>query len=298
MANALTEGTVTEPFRLAQYVEVVDPMDLEGVGEELSNILQSHYQNTFGGAENWKRLESFKLEGKLQMEQGETFDFVALKKKPDFVKVELTAPTEKKFIMGYDGRDAWQLVTAAESELGAMPEKEALNFIRDAITANHLLYPKLPGKRIELAGSVRLGDDLCYLLNVRLPNGQALEYALDMDDLVERRRRYVNAVTGETETLRMFEHKRVEGVAVARRTELYIEGSLAHTISLEAVRTNTGVTTWMFSRESANYLIQPAAAEAEVPTEGLDAPFGTRFSSESPFDAALEDFEKDAAPAK
>jgi len=292
-ASALNEEAVTAPFRLADYVETVAPMDVEGIEDSLANILERHYRSSFGGPENWAAIESFKFDGRLSMADGRALDFVALKKKPALCKVELTGPTGEKLVMGYDGRDAWQLATAADPAPVDMPGGEALNFIRDAVTSNHLLYPKLPGKTIRLTGSERVGEELCYLLEVRLPNGQTIEYALDAGDFTERRRRVVNAQTGLTETILQFDHERIERVAVARRSELYVGGEPEHTILLESVRMNTGVTRWMFSRDSAKYLAQPAAGEVPAIPETPDTPFGTRFQAESPFDAAMEEVGKD-----
>jgi uncharacterized radical SAM superfamily Fe-S cluster-containing enzyme len=221
-------------------------METEGLHSKLRYLLREYYRLSFGGIENWEQVESFRFEGRLHMPQG-TLDFVAFKKKPDYCKIVLNQGRDQ-IVMAYDGTDAWQLNTMESSDPVAMPSLEALNFIRDAPTAGHLLYPTLPGKQIELLGMRMVEGHACYELQVTLPNGQQVTYAIERTNFVERQQRVVNAVSGAVEVTTHSELQKVQGVWVPMVSRMETEGVFTHEVRMKSVEINTGVMPWMFAR--------------------------------------------------
>jgi len=185
------------------------PMDTSGLDSALAQLLDNYYEATFGGIRNWETVQSVKFEGRLSLADGGKLDFVAFKKKPFYSKVVLTGPSGASFVMAYDGGEAWQLSTAGEQEPEPMPEAEALNFARDAGFSGHLAYPTLPGKRLRLLGARRVEGEVCYDIEVRLPNGQTVVYAIDASDYLQRQERTVNAVTGQEVVNTFYDIRRV-----------------------------------------------------------------------------------------
>ena len=61
-------------------------MDTSGLSDHVSDMLQDYYKNTFGGAENWQKVESLLIKGKLLTPDGESYEFVNYRKKPDLNK--------------------------------------------------------------------------------------------------------------------------------------------------------------------------------------------------------------------
>ena len=116
--------------------------------------------------------------------------------------------------MAYDGTDAWQLSSADLNGAVAMPPAEARNFIRDATTGEHLLYPTMPGKRIELLGKRQVEGVNCYDIRVILPNEQQIIYAIDAREFTERQRITTNAVSGDLEVTTHVETEMLEGLAI------------------------------------------------------------------------------------
>ncbi len=225
----------------------VKPMDTEGLDPRLSTILQRYYQRSLGGAENWDSVESMRLKGVLEMENGNKASFVGYMKKPDFCKVRILLAGGKEMVMSYDGEDAWQQSPQDPVPVD-MPETEAVNFIRDAAFGGHLLYPLLPGKQIDLLGMRRVEGDLCYDLQVTLPGGQRVRYAVDSTDFQERMLIVTNAVNGALEETRHSDIRRVDGVQVPFCSRMEIDGQFVQEIRLREVEANIGLTPWFFSR--------------------------------------------------
>jgi hypothetical protein len=249
-----------------ELVQRIEPMDLEGVESRVAYVLRRYYENAFGGAVNWDTIESIRFEGTLRLPQGAVLSFVAFKKKPDYCKIVLFGAGGVRVVMAYDGVDAWQLNTAASAQPVAMPPVEALNFIRDAATGGHLLYPTQPEKRIELLGTRRVGEETCYDLRVTLMNGQQVTYAINMQSYAERQQIVVNAGSGDTEVTTHARTAEVDGLLIPTESTMTVDGEFAHEVRLRSVEVNLGLMPWMFSRPSGAYIpgsMPPPAPELE-----------------------------------
>ena len=265
----------------------IDPMGLDGVEPRLAYVLRRYYENALGGAENWQKVQSVRFEGTLRLPQG-AFDFIAFKKKPDHCKVALFGARGQRIVMAYDGTDAWQLTGQADAVPEDMSAGEALNFIRDASTGGHLLYPTLPGKRIELLGTQRVGQETCNDVRVTLPNGQQVTYSIGVTSFTELRQMVVNAVTGEVEVTTHTRTQEVEGLLVPMQSTMTVDGEFKHEVLLHRAAVNVGVMPWMFSRPSG----------ASVPgrdTEALQSSVRTLGAESSSFGLESDTFEASAA---
>ena len=246
------ESESAQPDTYGSAILKVGPMDAAGLNPQISHILREYYRLSLGGGKNWQSVESLRFEGVLRVPQG-ALHFVAFKKKPDYCKIVLFAGQER-IVMSYDGTDAWQLNTVESSDPVSMPPSEALNFIRDAPTAGHLLYAKLPGKLVELLGTRTVGDYECYDLRVTLPNGQQVTYAIDRTDFVERQQIVENSVSKAVEVTTHGELLVVNGVSVPMVSTMETDGAFTHKVQMHSVEVNVGAMPWMFSRPSGLYL--------------------------------------------
>jgi len=228
-------------------------MSLQRLEPRLTWILENYYQAAFGGKKNWRKIQSLRFEGVLRMPTG-TLNFVAFKKKPDYCKIVLFAGNGARIVMAYDGTDAWQLDTMESSEPIPMPPIEALNFIRDAPTAGHLLYPNVQGKQIELLGQRTVNGYACLDLRVTLADGQQVTYAIDNKEFIERQQRVVNMVSGDLEVTTHEQVKKVAGVTVALHSKMTVDGELIHEVQMQRVEANLGLMSWMFARPSGAYV--------------------------------------------
>jgi hypothetical protein len=263
-------------------------MDTTGLEPRLANVLRNYYRKTFTDPVIWSRTESIRFDGTLHLPQG-VLRFTAFKKKPNYTKVVIFAPNGGRLVMAYDGTDAWQLKTirraipskAAPAPMPVepsdqaephrpdpgsrisqpipMPPAEARNFIRDATTGGHLLYPLIEGKKIELLGVAKVDGDRLYELQVTLPDGQVIRSYLDPTSFLEVRQVTVNNLSGDEEVITHSDFHKIDGVRIPFTSTLHIDGEPIHQSRLDKVETNLGVMPWMFSRPSGDYL--PGASE-------------------------------------
>jgi len=239
-----------ETMDLVTTLEKVGAMKTEGLPRAQANALQRYYEESFGGAENWQRVQSMRFEGKLHLADGPSLDFYAYLKKPNLCKIVVSVPgTERKIIMGYDGTDVWQSIPGESGpQIGPMPKGEAANFIRDAWFGGHLLYPDLPGKTIETLETTQKAGEQWMNLKVTTPEGPSVIYSIVIGEYLERQRSMVNQVNGETEVVTQSDFRDISGIQVPFSSILTSNGNLVHKMLLSRVDVNRGVMPWMFQR--------------------------------------------------
>jgi hypothetical protein len=247
-----TEAAI-KPYRYADLLvneETVlpDPMDTSGLRDDLSDMLQSYYKNTFGGAENWQKVESLLIKGKLLTPEGESYEFVNYRKKPDLNKTVVYLENKHKIVTCFNGNDAWQLMTFKSEAAESMSADESVDFIRDSWLGGHLLSPLLPGKSIEMLGSSKtIGGKLCVQIKVSLPNEQYYIISLGA-------KRYqvaeetVSTVDGSKRYVEQSDFRRVSGIITPFMSKVYSDEVLIQEQVIESVEVNKGVMPWMFKR--------------------------------------------------
>jgi len=237
-----------------ESIQQLDPMDTSGLDPKLAQILNSYYIQNFDSPDNWEKVQSIRYDGWLHLSEG-SVRFIAFKKKPDYCKVVLFAPGGGRIVMAYDGTDAWQFnTTQPDAEPEAMPPAEARNFIRDATTGGHLLYPLIEGKTIRLLGTTRVDNMHCYELEITLPDGQRIRSALEMGTKAERRQITVNAANGLEEINLYHEFSFVDDIRFALKSTMESGGEQVHGVEMLRIQLNLGIMPWMFQRPSGAYV--------------------------------------------
>ena len=245
-AVAVSESQSPYAASIARF----EPMDTTGLNPDLVTVLSGYYRNSFTSQKHWEQVESIRFDGTLELPNG-PLRFTAFKKKPDYCKIVIFAPNGGRIVMAYDGQDAWQFNTLQpDAQPTDLDPLEALNFIRDATTGGHLLYPLIPGKQIELVGAASLNGRRHYELLVTLPDGQPIRSLLDMTTYAEAQQTTVNHVSGQTEVTTHSDFREVDGVRFPFVSTLTVEGEQMHQSRLDRVQVNLGVMPWMFSRSS------------------------------------------------
>ncbi len=282
--------TTTQTYR--QAIRSFNPMGLAGVDSQVASILRNYYIFNYTDSESWRRVESIRFRGRLHLPHA-SFWFVAYKKKPDYSRVVIYSGAEPVLVMAYDGEDAWQIDSAHASEPVAMLANDALNFIRDAATAGHLMYPSLPGKTIELRGSTEIDGRNCFELLITLPNGQQITSIVDKLTFEELRQVTTNAATGSDEVVHNTKFEIVDGIRLSVASDKFVEGKKAHSIEIDEITYNVGVMPWMFARESGAYipelerlaasLHEAAKISSEAEVDTMDANAASTGPSFSPF---------------
>lgn len=244
------------PYALS--IERVAPMDTTGMPSGLARVLKNYYRQTFTSPEKWAEVESFRFDGALHLAQG-TLPFTAYKKKPDYCKVVLKAPSGARVVMSYNGQEAWQInAQQVDGLVEQMPEAAALNFIRDATTGGHLLYPLIPGKQMELLGIASFDGKRCYEIGITLPDGEHIRSFLDVTTYAEVRQITINHLTGDEEIVTHSDFREIDGVSIPFVSVLTIDGQEIHQSRIKRVRSGVGLAPWMFDppvpAESDNFI--------------------------------------------
>lgn len=249
----------------AASIARLEPMDTTGLNPDLVTVLSGYYRNSFTSSEHWEQIESIRFDGTLELPNG-SLRFTAFKKKPDYCKIVIFAPNGGRIVMAYDGQDAWQFNTLQpDAQPTDLDPLEALNFIRDATTGGHLLYPLIPDKQIELVGAASLNGRRHYELLVTLPDGEPIRSLLDMTTYAEAQQTTVNHVNGQTEVTTHSDFREIDGVRFPFVSTLTVEGEQMHQSRIDRVQVNLGVMPWMFSRSSGAALpggSSPAGSKA------------------------------------
>ena len=242
-----------KPYRYAdllvnERVVLPDPMDTSGLSDHVGDVLQSYYKNTFGGADNWQKVESLLIKGKLLTPEGESYEFVNYRKKPDLNKTVVYLENKHKVVTCFDGNDAWQFMTFESGVPESMPTDKSIDFIRDSWLGGHLLSPLLPGKTIKMLGSSKtIGGKLCKQIKISLPNEQYYIISLGAKHY-QVAEETVSTVDGSKRYVEQSDFRRVSGIITPFRSKVYSDGVLIQEQVLESVEVNQGVMPWMFRR--------------------------------------------------
>jgi hypothetical protein len=246
-----SDGTI-QPYRhsdLFTNEEAIssDPMKIEGLDFDMTYLLKGYYQKSLGGAENWEQVQSLFIRGKIVNSSGNSIEFINLRKKPDLNKLVVYVGKEHQIISCYNGIEAWQHQTFEGGKAEPMALNVAVDFIRDSWFGGHLLYPMLPGKRIERVGNAIVDGEKCALVKVTLPNGQYYTISLD-SNRYQRAEETVSAVDGSKRYSIQSDFQRLSGVILPFKSQIFQDDVLMQEIIIDSVVFNKGVMPWMFNR--------------------------------------------------
>jgi hypothetical protein len=212
----------------------------------LGRVLERYFEEGLGGKDNFNRLHSLLIEGRIQV--GEvTRTLHVFKKKPDFFRVRFEFPNRREWIMAYDGRAAWDQHPLRNDGKPRLLEGEELEaFKLDSAFASHLLYPLAPGKKMEFVDTVPVDGRICHQIRVTFDNGWTLIYFIDIRTFNEFK---LLSYSPQDEIPRetIFEDFRpINGIPLAHKVSTRRAGELLHTVYVDRAEANMGVMPWIF----------------------------------------------------
>ncbi len=126
-------------------------------------ILAKYFENT-GGLDNWKKLNTMKVDGKMNM-NGMDFNFTLLSKRPDMQRVEVNVQGTQ-IIQAYDGTDAWIInPLGGGTEPSKMPDEQAKDFTSQKFEDEFVDYKK-KGHEVTLLGEEEIDGVACYKIQL------------------------------------------------------------------------------------------------------------------------------------
>ena len=222
-------------------------METSSLDRKLKRILDDYYLESFGGIKLWAELQSLQTIGEIIINNIK-IPFIAYKKKPNLCKIIFNPMSEKRYLQGFDGHNAWEWNTYATAGPSLMTENNARRFILSSNMGDQLLYPQLSGKKIVVLGRRLLESGLLVRdIQVILPESISITYSLGVRQsiLVEETQKYSS--DNRIERMVYSDHRTVDGVQVAFRNDVYLNEKLSHSIRFRQVQFNPGLISWMFS---------------------------------------------------
>ena len=214
----------------------------EMAGDRLSLILDRYYKEGLGGPENWDKVVSLRVAGRLTLEGGE-FEFDAYQKKPHYIKMTIHGP-RRNIRMGYDGSVAWQVLqSTGPTEMDAAQSRR---FMHGARFGNHLLYPYAHGKTMEYLDTVPVDGAICHQIRVTLDTEYQVDYFVDIRTYLEIKVVNTDLRTGEVSSVVYEDYIREFGMPIAKKVVSTENGVWVSTLELDEVKVNSGVMPWMF----------------------------------------------------
>ena len=218
----------------------------------LGQILTRFYEESMGGAETIDKLNSIKINSIYKTLGGE-FDFEAISKKPNRLKVTATNDTGK-MILAYNGSVGWSKKSNEASPRVVRDAHQLRRLSKDARFNSHLLYPFQKGKAYEYLGVLREADRICHLIRVHTQEQFVLDYYIDVETFLEVKLLQIDKLGHFEETeLYYSDYKLVEGIPFAFRIETYIAGEWDSLFIAESVELNVGIFNWMFNFASEDF---------------------------------------------
>jgi hypothetical protein len=223
---------------------VIKPMPDMG-DSELGRILNRYYERGLGGEDQWKSVESIRIDGTLRL--GETaYGLRAYQKKPNHLKMVIDGPGGEA-VFAYDGETAWRLEPGNDEPV-EMTGQEARRFIHNAGFDTYLLYPLAPGKKIEFVETVPARGKLCHQVRVTLDTGYSIDYFIDIHDF-----RVLSSLSTDRQTGEVVENVYEDfaepfGVPMARKVTSYENGEVTSVVEVDRFTANVGAMPWMFSK--------------------------------------------------
>ncbi len=216
--------------------------------DRLGSILTRCYNKGLGGPDNWEKVVSLRVSGRLTVEAGE-FEFNSYQKKPHYIKMTIHGP-HGAWQAGYDGNVAWQVLAphsaAPDPAAAEMDAEEARRFIQNGHFGNHLLYPYALGKQIEYLDTVPVDGAICHQIRVTLESGFQVDYFVDIRTYLGCKTIMTDLRTGEVSETLWKDYFRESGIPIARKMVSSENGVWVSTFELDKIMVNSGVMPWMF----------------------------------------------------
>lgn len=214
----------------------------------LEKILARYYAEGLGGPEHWEKISSLRVSGTLKLKDGE-FRLDAYQKKPDLIKMTIINQ-DRRMVLAYDGKVAWQRMPGSKSEPELMGEVEARRFKHSARFGNHLLYPYAEGKTLTYIDTVPVEGDICHQIRVDLDSGFQVDYFINIHTYMEIKVLNRDLETGLTNSIIYTDYIREFGMPIAKKVQNYENGEWVSSLKIDEVKVNSGIVPWMFKIRS------------------------------------------------
>lgn len=205
---------------------------------KVDDIIQNYLKNT-GGAENWKKLKSIKMKGKMSMQNME-FPVVLYRMPEKKQRVEIDIQG-KQIVQAYDGTDAWMInPMMGSTEPQRMPDEMA-GEMKEEVFEDVLIDYKKKGHQAELIGKETIEGAETYKVKFTEKDGDVRYYFFETENFVPimlRTSIKSGPAKGMNAETYMSDYQEVEGFVIPHYLEVRQNGQVGQKITLETVTFN------------------------------------------------------------
>ena len=214
---------------------------------KVDDIINNYLKNT-GGAENWKKVKTMKMSGKMSMQNME-FPVVIYRMPEKKQRVEV-AVQGKEIVQAYDGTDAWMINPfMGGPEPQRMPEEMSAELKEDEFEDAFIDYKK-KGHKAELMGKETIDGAETYKVKMTKKSGDVKFYFFDTENFVPimvRSTSKSGPTKGMDSETYMSDYQEVGGFVVPHYIEVRQNGQVGQKITLESVAFNEKLDESMFA---------------------------------------------------
>ncbi len=216
---------------------------------KLGKILVRYYNEGLGGIEEWSRINSLKLKGTIQTDEG-IFKYESIAKKPNMLKVRFLK-NGRNVEITCNGTEVWQKLASEEkTQLVDSNSNQYKNVIHSSVFSSFLLYPFEKGKIIRYLGTRREDGQLCHIIRVDLETGFILDYYIGVQSYREVKVVQNNHLIDGDETTIVFSNfQNINGLQLPFRAISSKKGKLYASLEIDRAIPNVSVYDWMFNKE-------------------------------------------------
>ena len=223
-------------FSISGYSQTVD--------EIINKNIEAH-----GGLERLKQIKSVRMTGKLTSPQGVENPIVYMKKRPNFLRVELTVQGMTG-IQAYDGQTAWYIIPfgGGTKDPQKLTGNESLDIIEQADFDGPLVDYKQKGNTVELMGKEVSEGAAAYKLKITSQNGNVRYLYLDENTGLETKAsRIIKQGGGELSIDSFFgDYRTIDGMVYAFSIVIKSEAQPGPRYSIDKVEHNVDLEDSLF----------------------------------------------------
>ena len=213
---------------------------------KLGKVLTRYYNYCLSGAENWDKLNSFKISAELLDASGLRNQFVSIFKKPNFYKI-VTSTEDTMNVVAYDGDNKWKKEITKEKLSVAQFAPELNRMMYEPELSGYLLYPFRGGKKFEYKGVFRESNSVCHRIGLKIERGYEIDYNIDVESFFIVSIKVLDIFQEfKPLVIKYSDHRPVDGVHFAHKIEYYVDGQLDYSLYVKEININVGATNWMF----------------------------------------------------
>lgn len=243
------------------------------LAQTVDEILAKHFEAQ-GGVEKLKKVQTWRMTGKMTLGQGMEAPLTIEKKRPDRTRLEFSA-AGMTGIQAYDGKGGWQVMPfMGQTTPGAMSPDETKRISEQADFDGPLMDWKAKGHKLELAGKEPVEGADAFKLRLTSKGGEVTNYYLDAESFLVVKTDGKRTMRGEEVEAESFmsDYKEVAGILVAFTRTSGIKGSEhRQSMTFDKIEANVPIDDARFTMPAAA-AAPPDSAKAAPPKDATPAP--------------------------